>query len=1330
MSREIPFFELFAQLQLSPELRLKLLGAVIASACIHQDTLSMELAMIVKHSLEPSDLDELNSAIRNGYGLNEVRFRVTLKEEQLPSQWKAAAAPSAPSGGGPSGPVLMGNPIKVKPVEMKTLDLKMGNATVSGKVFSVECVETRRPGMWRLHVEMTDYTSSVAVHKNLTEKEAKGLDGKINPGMWLCVQGKMEPTWDGKDIQLKPYHIMKVPHEGRKDTAPEKRVELHLHTKMSNMDALTDTAAVIKQAISWGHPAIAITDHGVAQSFPDAWHTAKGKIKILYGVEGYYVNNLDDRIAVHGPQDQNFADEIVCFDIETTGLKVEREAITEIGAVVLRNGEVAERFQTFVNPNRRLTPEIVGLTGITDAMLADAPQLKEALTSFLEFVGDRPLAAHNAEFDISFIRAGCRKVGLPFDPTYVDSLILAQNLLPELHKYKLDIVAEHLDLPAFNHHRASDDAAMVAYMLIPFFEKMERELGIHRLQEINGEMLKLRPQGSKTSRFPKHIIILAKNKLGLKHLYQLISASNLKYFKRVPIIPKTELITHREGLIIGSACEAGELFRAVTDHKDWAELKRIASFYDYLEIQPICNNLFMLRNGDVQSEEELREYNRTIVRLGEELHKPVCATGDVHFQEPEDEIYRHVLLASKKFPDADAPLPIYFKTTDEMLEEFSYLGEDKAYEVVVTNPRHIADLVEEIELLPPGQLFPPRLENSEEDLNRLVWDKCHELYGDQPPQLIVDRLNVELGSILGKYDVVYMSAQKLVQRSLENGYLVGSRGSVGSSLVAYMSGITEVNSLPPHYRCPKCRHSEFITDGSFGCGADMPDKVCPVCGEQYVKDGFDIPFETFLGYGGGKVPDIDLNFSGEYQARAHRHAVEMFGETQVFRAGTIGTLKDKTVYPFVKHYLEENGREVSRAEENRLIQGCVGVRRTTGQHPGGLVVVPDDMDVEDFTAVQHPADAEDADTITTHFEYHCMEDNLLKLDMLGHDDPTMIRMLEDLTGVNARQIPLDDPDTMSIFVSSKVLGFENDELLGPTGAVAIPEFNTRFTRGMLMDTLPKDFNTLVRLSGFSHGTDVWLGNARELIVSGTASVLETVGCRDDIMLYLISMGLDPKMSFKIMEAVRKGKVKKGGFQEGWVEAMQEHNVPQWYIDSLAKIGYLFPKAHAVAYVMMAFRIAWFKVHRPLAFYATFFTVRAKAFDAEYCCAGIDAVKQKIREIENNKDATAVEKNLMVTLEVCYEFYLRGFHFDTISIYDSDATAFKITENGLLPPFISVRGLGESAALDTVEKRKGKRFISVEEFSTCCNKLSKTHIEQLKALGSFAGMADTSQITLF
>ena len=630
----------------------------------------------------------------------------------------------------------------------------------------------------------------------------------------------------------------------------------------------------------------------------------------------------------------------------------------------------------------------------------------------------------------------------------------------------------------------------------------------------------------------------------------------------------------------------------------------------------------------------------------------------------------------------------------------------------------------------PAELFPPRLENSEEDLNRLVWEKVHRLYGEDPPQLIVDRLNVELGGILGKYDVVYMSAQKLVQRSNECGYLVGSRGSVGSSLVAYMSGITEVNSLPPHYRCPKCKNSEFILDGSYGCGADMPDKVCPVCGTKYVKDGFDIPFETFLGFGGGKVPDIDLNFSGEYQARAHRHAIEMFGETQVFRAGTIGTLAEKTAYGFVKKYLEENGIVACRAEENRLTLGCVGVRRTTGQHPGGLVVVPDDKDMEDFCPVQHPADADDSDTITTHFEYHSMEANILKLDMLGHDDPTMVRMMQDLTGVDPHEIPLDDPETMSIFISSKVLGYENDPILGPTGAVAIPEFNTRFTRQMLIDTQPKDFNTLVRLSGFSHGTDVWMGNARELILSGTASVLETVGCRDDIMLYLISKGLDPKMSFKIMEKVRKGKVKKGGFDEGWEEAMMEHDVPDWYIESLAKIGYLFPKAHAVAYVMMAFRIAWYKVHEPLAFYATFFSVRAKAFDAEYCCAGMDAVKRKIKEIENNKDATAVEQNLLTTLEVCYEFYLRGFHFDTINIYKSDATKFIVTEKGLLPPFVTVHGLGEAAALDTVEKRKGKEFISIEEFAMCCNKLSKTHIEQLKALGAFAGMADTSQITLF
>ena len=864
MAKNIPFFDMFSELQLSGELRLKLVGAELSGASIDCSAMSISLQLVTKSPLEKADITGLQQLLCGVYGFCKVEIHVTCSAPEPVHPAPQIQSAPAPDQGGKPAPtkVLMGNPIKARPVAMKEINLKMGTATVCGKVFFFECQETRRPGTWRLTFDMTDYTNSVTVMKFLTTKEAQQLEGAIKTGMWLLVQGKVELTRDGKDLQLNPYHINVTDHAERMDNAPVKRVELHLHTKMSNMDALTDTKEVIQQAIKWGHPAIAITDHGVASSFPDAWHAAGDKIKVLYGVEGYFVNNVDDRVVVHGDMDCSLDDEFVCFDIETTGLKVDREAITEIGAVVLKNGQITDTFQTFVNPKRRLTPEIIGLTGITDEMLKDAPELKDALTAFLKFVDGRPLAAHNAEFDIGFIRAGCKQVGLPFEPTYVDTLILAQNLLPKLGKYKLDIVAEELDLPAFNHHRASDDAGVVGYMLIPFW-KMLHERGIHTLQAVNKEMEKLRPLGSKTNRFPKHIILLARNKVGLKNLYQMISASNLQYFRRVPTIPKSLLMEHREGVIVGAACEAGELFRAVADHKDWKELKRIASFYDYLEIQPLCNNMFMLRNGDVQSEEDLREFNRTIVRLGEELGKPVCATGDVHFREPEDEVYRRILLASKKFGDANAPLPIYFKTTQEMLEEFSYLGEEKAYEVVVENTRLVADQIETFELL-PKELFPPRLENSEQDLNRLVWEKVHRLYGEDPPKLIVDRLNIELGGILGKYDVVYMSAQKLVQRSLENGYLVGSRGSVGSSLVAYMSGITEVNSLPPHYRCPKCKNSEFILDGSYGCGADMPDKVCPVCGTKYEKDGFDIPFETFLGFGGGKVPDIDLNFSGEY----------------------------------------------------------------------------------------------------------------------------------------------------------------------------------------------------------------------------------------------------------------------------------------------------------------------------------------------------------------------------------------------------------------------------------------------------------------------------------
>ncbi|MDE7243915.1 MAG: PolC-type DNA polymerase III [Oscillospiraceae bacterium] len=1324
MAQIIPFFELFHSLQLDYDLRVQMDGAYLTAAELEKERRRMSLALTVREDLKDGK-EKLASAVEKAYDLQEVLIRQTVEAPKQTAGKKKNEA----------GEIYMGSSIRGSVRPMEGLDSETGNMIiVAGKVFATDFRETRKGG-FLLTFDMTDFQTSVHVVKFLKKEDKSLLKQNIKSGMWLKVQGTIKPSRDGSDIELEPKNICTYPHEIRQDTAPVKRVELHAHTTFSNMDALSSLnpkagpeGNLVKRAEAWGHPAIAITDHGVVQGFPDAWHSAKN-IKLLYGMEGYYLNNLDDSLAVYGSKDFHFTDEFVAVDLETTGTSVKLDAITEIGAVVIKDGKVEKRFQTFVDPGRHLSQEIISKTNITDAMLEGAPKPKEALTAFLQFAGERPLAAHNAEFDIGFIRENCRKEGLDFDPTYVDTLVLAQNLLPQLNKHKLDTVAEYLRLPPFQHHRAEDDAETCGLFLPFFFQKLAEELDVHSIQAINPVMPQLRKKGT-ANRKPKHIILLAKNKTGLKNLYQLVSLSNLKYFKRFPIIPKDELIAHREGLIIGAACEAGEVFQAVMRHKDWTELKRIADFYDYLEIQPLCNNAFHIREGHVKDEEELRELNRTVVRLGEELGKPVCATGDVHFLDPEDEIYRHILLDSKKFADCDFPLPIYFRTTDEMLEEFSYLGEEKAMEVVVTNTTAIADMVETFDLLPKGKLFPPRLENSEQELNQLVWDKVHELYGEEPPQLIVDRLNVELGGILGKYDVVYMSAQKLVQRSLENGYLVGSRGSVGSSLAAYMSGITEVNALPPHYRCPKCRNSEFITDGSFGCGADMPDKDCPVCGTKYVKDGFDIPFETFLGFGGGKVPDIDLNFSGEYQARAHRHAIEMFGETQVFRAGTIGTVAEKTAYGYVKKYLEARGLNPGHAEENRLTQGCVGVKRTTGQHPGGLVVVPDDLDVEDFCPVQHPADAANSDIITTHFEYHCMEDNLLKLDMLGHDDPSMVRMMEDLTGLNARTIPLDDADTMSLFTTSKALGFENDKILGPTGAVAIPEFNTKFTRQMLVDTQPKDFNTLVRLSGFSHGTDVWLGNAKDLILDGTASVTETVGCRDDIMLYLISKGLDPKMSFKIMESVRKGKVKAGGFEEGWEAAMREHNVPDWYIQSLTKIGYLFPKAHAVAYVMMAFRIAWFKVHKPLAFYAAFFSIRAKAFDAEYCCAGLDAVKKKLLSIWDNKNAAAVEQDLAVTLEVCYEFYLRGFRFETINIYESEATKFVIKGNALIPPFTAVRGLGETAAVDTVASRKGKEFVSVEEFSLCCNKLSKAHIEQLKKLGAFAGLADTSQITLF
>ena len=1291
---------------------------------------SKKIEVEAHSNLEGRALFEETARIRAEALKNAPAITASVPQGGAKASGGAASTPAEPTGA-----LFYGRPFSGRPVRMEELNLDMFRVIVEGKVFAVQHRELKKRGAWVICFDMTDYTSSVRVNQFMEAAKAKPIIDNVQPGMWLRVQGKMSFDRYDNEMVLQPNAMEKIEAPKRRDTYPEKRVELHLHTTMSSMDALTDTGAAVKRAASWGHRAIAITDHGGAQSFPDAMKAAsKAKvagtdqnIKILYGCEGYYVNDVDDRIAVHGEEDFSFDGEYVAFDLETTGLSSLHDTIIEIGAAIMKGNEVLSTFQTFVDPHRPLQPKIVDLTGINDQMLAGQPDISEAMPKFLEYVGSRPLCAHNADFDIGFVTAACEKLGLPFHPTYVDTLILAQNLMPELGKYKLNIVADALSLPDFNHHRASDDAITCGYLLMRFF-KMMQEQGLDSLQKINPRMEQLRSGSKILDRRARHIIVFAKNSIGLRNLYRLISYGNLKYFKRVPIMPKSELLQWREGLIIGSACEAGELFQAILNHKSWAELKRIASFYDFLEIQPICNNRFMLDKGLAEDEEELRGFNRTIVKLGEELGKPVVATGDVHFLDPEDEIFRHILLATKQMPDADRPLPLYLRTTDEMMEEFSYLGPEKAHEVVIENPNRIVDWCETLRPV-PHNLFAPKIENSVEDLKALVYGKLHRLYGETPPELVQKRVDTEMHDIIScHYDVIYMSAQKLVQNSLEHGYLVGSRGSVGSSIVAFMSGITEVNSYPPHYRCPQCKFTTFEVPADCACGADLPDAVCPKCGTKLDKDGFNIPFETFLGFGGDKVPDIDLNFSGEYQAKAHAYCVQMFGKTHVFRAGTIGTVAEKTAYGYAKKYLSERNKTVPKAEENRLALGCVNVKRTTGQHPGGLVVIPQENEIWDFCPVQHPADDKDSEWITTHFEYHSMEENLLKLDMLGHDDPTMIRMLEDMTGVDAQKIPLDDQDTMSIFTSSKVLGYENDPILGPVGSVAIPEFGTGFTRGMLQETQPTKFDTLIRLSGFSHGTDVWLGNARDLILSKTASVNDAIGCRDDIMLYLIKCGMPEKRSFKIMEAVRKGR----GLPDGAEEEMKAAGVPEWYIGSCKKIKYLFPKAHATAYVMMAFRIAWFKVHEPLAFYAAYFYRRSQkgGFDEGMMCHGIELVKKKLQEIKEDEDSSAKDDDLFTTLEVCYEFYLRGFTFAPIDIYHSHATKFQIEAGQLRPPFVAVAGLGETAAWDLMNAREGREFLSVEEFADACPKVSKTLIDQLQSAGAFGDLPLTSQLTLF
>ena len=1236
--------------------------------------------------------------------------------------------------------LILGKLYTETPIPIRDALGEFDRVTIEGDVFFVDHREitSKKSGKeWvKIAFDITDRTNSIRVAKFMAKEQAGDIVSAIKTGMHLIVQGKISFDTYEKESILEPTAIVKAKKKVRMDHAPEKRVELHLHTNMSALDGVSDTKDLINRCKLWGWPAMAITDHGCAQAFPLALHVVDGKEeeypKILYGVEAYYVNDAAAVSVVRGPMDGSLDGEFVVFDLETTGLKPTTEEITEIAAVLVREGEIRDSFQTYVNPHKPIPPEITELTGISDETVADAPDLPEALDKFFAFLGDRVLVAHNAGFDLSFLKAACKRLEIEREFTYIDTLEMSRIMLPHLNRFKLNILAKELQVGPFEHHRASEDAAVLARIWIKLLEKLKNEQNAQRISDINPVLAGLRAKEGGLKNLPRyHFIILVKTQAGLKNLYKLISYSFLDHYYRRPLMPRSELIKHRDGLVFGSACEAGELFRAIVDGKPFEELKRIAEFYDYLEIQPIDNNRFMIAKGTAENEETLRDYNRTVLKVADALGKPCCATGDVHFLDPEDEAYRRILMAGQGFPDADNQAPLYLKTTEEMLKEFSYLGKDRAYEVVVTNPNKIADMLDPIRPI-PRENYPPKIEGSAEELETMCREKAKRMYGDPLPDIVQARLDRELKSIIGNgYDVMYMIAQKLVSKSLQDGYLVGSRGSVGSSLVAFMSDITEVNSLAPHYLCPKCKYFELHENEGVGCGVCLPDKVCPRCGTPLKKEGFSIPFETFLGFDGDKVPDIDLNFSGEYQPRIHKYTGELFGADHVFRAGTIATVAEKTAYGYVKKYMEERGIECSRAEENRLAAGCTGIRRTTGQHPGGIVVVPKEVEIYDFCPVQHPADDPTSDIITTHFEYHSIDANLLKLDELGHDDPTMIKHLEDLTGVNAQEIPLDDPEVMSLFTSNRALHYVDDTpdpILGDLGCLAVPEFGTKFVRGMVSDTKPTTFDDLLCISGLSHGTDVWLGNAADLVASGIP-LKECICCRDDIMNYLIGKGVAPKLAFQTMESVRKGK----GLKPEMEEAMKANDVPDWYIDSCKKIKYMFPKAHAVAYVMMAFRIAWFKVHRPLAFYSAYFSIRAKGFDAACMIRGDKVCMEKIQELHRkdvDKTISAAEKDTQTTLEVCHEFYKRGFTFAPMDIYKSDATKFLVTENGLIPPFTSMPGIGEQAAVNLVEERKNGPFLSAEELSVRCPKVSKSVIELLDEIGALGSMPKSTQISLF
>ncbi len=1247
---------------------------------------------------------------------------------QHPSASGAGTAKDAPATG-----LLFGKHIPPESC-VSIIDLAEGmqNVAVEGEVLTAEARELKRNGK---------LTGNCAIDFNLgddswgcfcsifgrTERLGKAMSG-ISEGKRIRVRGNFEMD----DFSHKP--TLKVtsaelldPLPVRQDNAETKRVELHLHTKMSAMDAVTSAGDLIKRAAKWGHKAIAITDHGVAQAFPDA-HKAASKVedfKVLYGVEGYLINDTDSAVAQLAAQGKSAA--YVVFDIETTGLSPAREEITEIGAIRIENGVQTDTFSQLINPGKPIPANITDLTGITDEMVKDMPSIDQVLPKFLEFCKNATVVAHNAAFDTGFIREKANRLGLPFHYKIADTLRLSRELFPNEKKHSLNVVAERLGVSLQNHHRAVDDATATAEIFLKFMDMIAEQYG-DSVQETN---IDTKPALLKNPRY--HVIVLARDEVGLKNLYQLISKSNLNYFYRKPIMPKSVIETFREGLFLGSACEAGELYQAILAGKPDAELEEIASFYDYLEIQPLGNDQFMIRSGAVPDEEALRNINRKIVALGDKLGMPVVATCDVHFMDPKDEVYRRVLMGAQEFEDADQQAPLYFRTTQEMLEEFAYLGEDKAYEVVVTNTNKIADMCQKIQPVRDGS-YPPSIENCEEDLVKMCHEKAHRIYGDVLPEIVQARMDRELDCITKYgYAVMYMIAHKLVKKSNEAGYMVGSRGSVGSSFAAFLSDITEVNALCPHYVCPNpdCKHSEFFEHGEYAVGPDMPDKTCPHCGTMMKKDGLTIPFETFLGFKGDKVPDIDLNFSGEYQATAHKYVGELFGDEYVFKAGTIGTIADKTAYGFARKYYELKGIEAPEAELIRVSRGMIDVKRTTGQHPGGIIVCPKTMNIHDFCPIQHPADKKDSDIITTHFDFHSIHDNLLKLDILGHDDPSTIRMLEDLTGVNAKEIPLDDKTVMSLFSSTEALGVTPEQIGSEVGTFGVPEFGTSFVRGMLVETKPSTFMELLVISGLSHGTDVWLNNAQDLIKAKKATLSEVIGLRDDIMVFLMQHGLEPSMACKIMEIVRKGKAAKGELTPEMEDAIKNgEGIPDWYLDSCKTIKYMFPKAHAAAYVMMAFRIAWFKVNYPVEFYIAYFTVRADLFDAALMTKGVDKVKDEMRKLNMKAQGmTANEKALYTILEICLEMYERGISFLPVDLYKSHARKFQKVDNAILPPLNAFAGVGDAAADALMEAAKEGAFLSQDDLKNRSG-VNKAVLETLAENGVLKGIPESSQIGFF